>query len=125
MNTDKGLVINHFNANVLIILKSYVKILAKKRKEEWEKNTIEKLIQILLNEIYDIRHTVIVNRFLANPENRGDLKRMIPRICHEETIISEENIKELIRIFNQHTSDQTSQREIFKIKKLYEFNFKK
>ena len=34
MNTDKGLVINHFNANVLIILKSYVKILAKKRKEE-------------------------------------------------------------------------------------------
>jgi len=78
-----------------------------------------------LNEIYDIRHTVIVNRFLANPENRGDLKRMIPRICHEETIISEENIKELIRIFNQHTSDQTSQREIFKIKKLYEFNFKK
>jgi len=69
----------------------------------------------LLNEVYDIRHKVIVNSFLANPENRGDLKRMIPRICHEETIIPEENLRELIRMFNQHTSDQTPQREIVKI----------
>jgi len=89
-----------------------------------KKHYIEKLTPILLNEIYDIRHTVIVHSFLANPENRGDLKRMIPRICHEEAIIPEENLRELIRIFNQHTSDQTSQRKIFKIKQLYKFLLK-
>jgi len=80
---------------------------------------------MLLNKIYDIRLAVIVNSFLANPENREDLKRVIPRICHEETIIPEENLRELIRIFNQHTSDQTPQRKIFKIRKLYKFILKK
>jgi len=50
---------------------------------------------------------------------------MIPRICHEETIIPEENLRELIRIFNQHTSDQTPQREIVQITNLYKYLFKK
>ena len=77
-----------------------------------------------MNKIYDIRHEVIVYSFSANLENREDLKRMIPRICHEETIIPEENLRELIRIFNQHTSDQTPQREFVKIRKLYKFLFK-
>jgi len=78
-----------------------------------------------LNKIYDIRHEVIVYSFSANLENREDLKRMIPRICHEETIIPEENLRELIRIFNKHTSDQTPQRESVKIRKLYKFLLKK
>jgi len=49
---------------------------------------------------------------------------MIPKICHEEAILPEENLREPIRIFNQHTSDQTSQRKIFKIKQLYKFLLK-
>jgi len=80
-----------------------------------KKDYIEKLTPILLNKIYDRRHEVIVNSFSVNLENLGDLKRMIPRICHEETIIPEEKLRELIIIFNQHTSDQTPQREIVKI----------
>ena len=75
--------------------------------------------------IYDRRQQLILSCFLANRENRSDLKRMIPRICHEETIIPEENLRELIIIFNQHTIDQTHQREIVKIKKLYKFHLKK
>jgi len=90
-----------------------------------KKDYIEKLTPNLLNMIYDRRHQLIVSCFLANPENRWDLKRMIPRICHEETIIPEENLREFIIIFNQHTSDQTPQREIVKIKQLYKFIFKK
>ena len=74
-----------------------------------------------MNEIYDIRHQLIVHSFLANLENCEDLKRMIPRICHDETTIPEENLRELVRIFNQHASDQTPQREIVKIRKLYKF----
>ena len=80
-----------------------------------KKDYIEKLTPILLNKIYDRRHEVIVNSFSVNLENLGDLKRMIPRICHEETIIPDKKLRELIKIFNQHISDQTPQREIIKI----------
>jgi len=49
----------------------------------------------LLNNIYDRRHEVIVNSFSVNLESLGDLKRMMPRTCHEETLIPEENLRDL------------------------------
>jgi len=53
-----------------------------------------------LNKIYDRRHEVIASCFSANPEGVSRLKEIIPRICHEETIIPEENLRELFTIFN-------------------------
>jgi len=43
---------------------------------------------------------VIASCFSGNPEGVSRLKEIIPRICHEETIIPEENLRELFTIFN-------------------------
>ena len=76
-----------------------------------------------MNKIYDRRHEVIVSCFSANPEGVSRLKEIIPRICHEETIIPEENLRERFTIFNRPTRNQTIRREIVKIRKLYKFLF--
>jgi len=95
MNTVKRLVINHLKRGRVNQLKESYGILGERGEIMRKKDYIEKLTPILLNMIYDRRHQLIVSCFLANPENRRDLKRMMPRICHEETIIPEENLREL------------------------------
>jgi len=80
----------------------------------------------LLYKIYDRRHQLIVSCFLANTEGVSRLKEMIPLICHEETVIPEENLRELFTIFNNRPSrNQTFRREIVKIRHLHKFLFKK
>jgi len=78
----------------------------------------------LLNKIYDRRHEVIVSCFSANPEGVSRLKEIIPCICHEETLIPEENLRELFIVLNRPTRNQTIRREIVKIRKLYKFLFR-
>ena len=94
----------------------------------WKDDYIEKLTQIFLNKIYYRRLEMIVSCFSTNPEGASRLKEMIPRICHEETITPEENLRELFTIFNRPrflTRIQTFQMEIVKITKFYKFLFKK
>jgi len=92
-----------------------------------KKDYIEKVTPILLNKIYDRRHKVIVYSFLTTPEGASRLKEIMPRVCQEGSIIPEENLRELIRIFNRtrFARNQTYQREIVKIRTLYKFLFKK
>ena len=123
MNTDKRLVINHLKRGRVNQLKQLYENFGGQEIMR-KKDYIEKFTPILLNKIYDRRHEVIVHSFLTTLENREDLKRVIPRICHEETIIPEENLRELIRIFNR-ARYPTPQWEIVKIRKLYKFPFKK
>lgn len=67
---------------------------------------IEKIKPNFFNYIYDKRHKVVANSFSVNPEDVSRLKEIITRTCHEQTIIPEENIRELQRIFNR-TRNQT------------------
>ena len=108
MNTDKRLVINHLKCSRVNQLKVLYENFGGQEEIIRKKDHIEKLTPILLNKIYYRRREVIVNSFLANPENRRVSKRMIPRICHEETIIPEKNLRELIIIFNQPRLDRKS-----------------
>jgi len=66
--------------------------------------------------------------FFSKCRRLSRLKEIIPHICHEETIIPEKNLRELIIIFNQprfFTRNQTFQREFVKIRELYKFLFRK
>jgi len=75
MNTDKRLVINHLKCRRVNHLKEiYENFGEEEERRMRKKHYIEKLTPILLNEIYDIRHQLIVHSFLANLENREDLK---------------------------------------------------
>jgi len=75
MNTDERLVINHLKCRRVNHLKELYENFGERGERRMrKKHYIEKLTPMLLNKIYDIRHTVIVSRFLANLENRKDLK---------------------------------------------------
>jgi len=99
MNTNEKIVINHLKRGrvnqVIILYENFggqEEIIRKK-------NYIEKLTPILLNMIYNRKHNLIVSCLSTNPEGVSILKEIIPRICHEETIIPEENLRELSTIF--------------------------
>jgi len=84
-----------------------------------KRDCLGKVTPILLEEIYERRHELILSRFIAAPENISTLERMIPRLCHSDTKISEENLRELSEIFNEpiFTGYRTFLDEIVKIKK--------
>jgi len=123
MNTDETLVINYLKRRRVDQLKMLYGILGERGEIMRKKDYIEKLTPILLNMIYNRRHEVIISCFSANPEGVSRLKDIIPRICHEETIIPEENLRELFTIFNR-PRNQTIRREIVEIRKLYKFLFR-
>ena len=99
MNTDKRLVINHLKDGSIAKLKKLYEDFGEEEEIIRKDDYIEKLTPILLNKIYDKRHEIIIHYFSAHPEGVSSLKEIIPRICHEETIIPEENLRELITIF--------------------------
>jgi len=129
MNTDERLVINHLKRGRVNQLKeSYENFGEEEARTMWKDDYIEKVTPILLYKIYDKRLEVIVNSFSTIPEGASRLKEIIPRKCHQETIIPEENLRELFIIFNRPrflTRNQTFQMEIVKIRELYKFIFRK
>jgi len=87
MNTDKRLVINHLKDGSIAKLKKLYEDFGEEEEIIRKDDYIEKLTPILLNKIYDKRHEMIIHCFSAHPEGGSRLKEIIPRICHEETII--------------------------------------
>jgi len=101
MNTDETLVINHLKCKRVNQLEGLFEIFGGEEKIIRKKDYIEKLTPILLNKIYNRRHEVIISCFLTTPEAFSRLKKIIPCICHEETIIPEENLES----FSQFLTD--------------------
>jgi len=119
MNTDKRLVINHLKNVSLAKLKKLYEDFGEEEEITRKDKYIEKLTPILLNKIYDKRYEMNISCFSANP-GVSRLKEIIPCICHEEIIIPEENLRNLITIFYR-TRNQPPQMEIVKIRNLYKF----
>jgi len=129
MNTVKRLVIKRLKrGRVNQVKELHENFGEEEQRRMWKDDYIEKVTPILLNKIYDKRLEVIVNSLSTNPEGVSILKEVIPRICHEETIIPEENLRELFTIFKRPiflTRNQTFQRKIVKIRELHNFIFRK
>ena len=92
--------INHLKDESLAKLKKLYKDFGEEKEEiMWKKDYIEKLTPVFLNKIYDRRLEMIVSCFSANPAGVSRLKEIIPHMCHEGSIIPEDNLRELITIF--------------------------
>ena len=81
--------IKHLKCRCVNQLKMLHKMFGERGELMRKKGYIGYLTPILLNNVYNRRHEVIANSFSVNLENLVDLKRMIPRLCHDETIIPE------------------------------------
>ena len=79
-----------------------------------------------MNRIYKERHEVIVNCFSTTRRNISILRRMIPHVYNEKTIIPEEDLTELLKPFYISETLIPNKRFPDKIvKKLYKFLFQK
>jgi len=57
---------------------------------------VEQLTEVLIDEIYDLTYWLIIDSFsINNPDDVSGLQEIIPRVCDNETIITEEKLKEL------------------------------
>jgi len=67
---------------------------------------VQQLTEILIDEIYDLRYRLIIDSFsVNNPDDVSRPQELIPRVCDNETIITEEKLKELANIcLDGHTT---------------------
>jgi len=60
---------------------------------------VEELTENLIDEIYDLRYRLMIDSFsINNPDDVSRLQELIPRVCDNESVITEEKLKELENI---------------------------
>jgi len=126
-NTDERLLINYLKHERVDHLKLLCEEFGRENVRRMRKqDCVENLTPILFNYICNKRYELIVNCFSAHLKDIPNLKRMIPRIYSKNTEISEENLRELKRIFfpnKYYFSNQIPGADIANIKRFYKYLF--